>query len=100
MSDRHRISLPEALIMVQRARQSPPTLVKGWSIDGAFIKEILAQPGAHSLRTYLAATEEGVATLVFLGVDENGKDMTEGPIGEYAYPCPPFCDDGSPFINP
>ena len=74
MSDRHRISLPEALIMVQRARKSPPTLVKGWRIDGAFIKEILAQPGAHSLRTYLAATEDGVATLVYLGVDENGKD--------------------------
>lgn len=100
MSDHHRISLAEALSMVQRARQSPPTLVKGWSIDGAFIKEILDQPGARSLRIYLAATEEGVATLVFLGVDGGGKDMTEGPIGEYAWPCPPECDSTSPFSAP
>lgn len=100
MSDRHRISLPDALVMVQRARQSPPKLVKGWSIDGAMIREILDYPGARSLRTYLAATEDGVATLVYLGVDENGKDLTEGPIGDYAIPCPPDCDRTSPFNAP
>jgi hypothetical protein len=100
MSDRHRISLADALVMVQRARQSPPMMVKGWSIDGAMIREILDQPGARSLRTYLAATEDGVATLVYLAVDADGRDMTEGPIGEYAWPCPPECDSNSPFSAP
>ncbi|MDZ4257149.1 MAG: hypothetical protein U0974_10375 [Gemmatimonadales bacterium] len=97
MSDRHWISLPDALAMVKRAQEAPPTLVKGWSIDGAIISEILAQPGARSLRAYLAATEEGVATLVFLGVDAGGRDMTKGVIAEYALPCPPLCDSASPF---
>jgi hypothetical protein len=98
MSDRHRISLPDALAMVKRARETPPTLVKGWSIDGAIITEILAQPGARSLRAYLAATEDGVATLVYVGVDEGGRDMTDGVIAEYAVPRPPVCDSNSPFV--
>lgn len=97
MLDRHRISLPAALAMVKRARDTTPTMVKGWSIDGAIISEILAQPGARSLRTYLAATEEGVATLVYVGVDADGRDMTDGVIAEYAYPCPPMCDERSPL---
>ena len=40
---------------------------------------------------------EGVATLVYLAVDKDGKDMTDGVIAEYAFPCPPDCDASSPF---
>lgn len=97
MSDRHRISLADALVMVQRARKTPPTMVKGWSIDAGIITEILAQPGARSLRAYLAATDEGIATLVYLGVNAEGRDMTDGVIAEFVLPCPPFCDEASPF---
>lgn len=100
MSDRHRISLPDALAMVKRARETPPTLVKGWSIDGAIISEILAQPGARSLRAYLAATEDGVATLVYVGVNADGRDMTDGVIAELLFPCPPVCDPASSFHSP
>lgn len=97
MSDRHRISLADALVMVQRARKSPPTMVNGWSIDGSIIREILAQSGAASLRAYLASTDQGVATLVFLAVDTDGRDMADGVIAEYVDPCPPYCYAGSPF---
>lgn len=100
MSDRHRISLADALVMVQRARKSPPTMVNGWSIDASIIREILAQPGAESLRVYLASTDEGVATPIFLAVDKDGKDLTEGVIAEYSIPCPPNCDPTSPFVAP
>lgn len=100
MSDRHRISLADALVMVQRARKSPPTMVNGWSIDASIIREILAQPGAMGLRVYMASTDEGVATPVFLGVDKDGHDMADGVIADYAIPCPPLCDAESPFINP
>ena len=100
MSDRHRISLADALVMVQRARKSPPTMVNGWSIDGSIIREILAQPGAASLRVYMASTDEGVATPIFLAVDKDAKDMTDGVIAEYALPCPPWCEPDSPFTKP
>jgi len=98
-ADPHRISLPDALALVHRAQKTPPTLPKGWSIDGAIIKEILAQPGAVQLRAYLGARDNGEATLVFLGIDAAGKDMTGGTIGEWALPCPPFCDASSQFIT-
>lgn len=96
-ADSHRISLPDALALVHRAQKTPPTLPKGWSIDGAIIKEILAQSGAVQLRAYLGARDNGEATLVFLGVDATGKDMTGGTIAEWALPCPPVCDPESSF---
>lgn len=95
--DPHRISLQDAQIIVRRARGAPPRLVKGWSVDARIIREILAQPDATSLRAYLGAKEDGEATLVFVGVDSNGKDMTGGTIAEWVWPCPPVCDESSPF---
>lgn len=96
-SDPHRISLPDALALVQRAQKTPPRLVKGWSIDAAVIREILAQPGATQLRVYLGAKEDGEATPVFLAVSAEGRDLSDGTIAEWAWPCPPLCDDASPF---
>ncbi len=98
-ADPHRIPLADALAMVQRARLTPPTMVKGWSIDGAIVKEILSQPGATGLRAYLAANGDGQATLVFVGIDGRGRDITEGTIAEYLFPCPPVCDEASPFYG-
>ncbi len=100
MSDRHRITLADAIAMVQQARKSAPTMVNGWNIDASIIREILAQSGAAGLRAYMASTAEGVATLVYLAVDKDGKDMTDGVIAEYVLPCPPWCDPESPFTKP
>ena len=100
MSDRHRITLADAIAMVQQARKSAPTMVNGWNIDASIIREILAQSGAAGLRAYMASTAEGVATLVYLAVDKDGKDMTAGVIAEYTIPCPPECDTTSPFSSP
>jgi hypothetical protein len=33
-------------------------------------------------------------SLVMVGVDTDGNDMTSGTIMEEAYPCPPFCGTG------
>lgn len=96
-ADPHRISLPDAVALVERAQKTPPRLAKGWSIDGAIIKEILAQPGAVQLRVYLGAKEDGEATPVFLAVNAEGRDLIDGTIAEWAWPCPPLCDYASPF---
>jgi hypothetical protein len=97
--DPHRISLHDAIALVQRAQVAPPRLVKGWSIDTAIIREILDQPGATRLRIYLGAKDDGEATLVFLGIDGADKDMTGGTIAEWALPCPPLCDSSSQFLT-
>lgn len=91
----HRISLTEAQELVQRGRNATPITVTCWRIGADIIREILAQPEAASLRVYPAATNDGVATLVFLAADATGRDMTEGVIAEHAFPCPPFCDPPS-----
>ncbi len=99
-SDPHRISLEDALVMVRRAQAAPPLPVKGWSIGGAIIQEILAQPGATGLRAYLALDDKGDPTLVFVGVNGDGNDLHEGVIAEFVWPCPPVCPDTSPFLTP
>jgi hypothetical protein len=96
-ADAHRISLEDAVVMVRRAREAKLLPVNGWLIDGDIIREILAQPGATGLRAYLAATEAGAPTLVYVGTDQQGRDMYEGVLAEYIWPCPPTCDGDSPF---
>lgn len=96
----HRISLEEALAMVARARQEGDLEVKGWRFDGASIREILDHPGVTGIRAYMAATPENTPTLVLVGTDDAGKDQADGPLAEYAEPCPPECDDASPFFDP
>ncbi len=96
-ADEHRISLDDALVMVKRARDARMLPVNGWLTDGGIIREILAQPGAVGLRAYLAATVEGAPTLVYVGTDQDGRDMADGVIAEYLWPCPPECDESSPF---
>lgn len=97
--DPHRIALEDAVRMVRRARQAKLLSVNGWQVGGEIIREILAQPGAAGLRVYLAEDEGGGPTLVFLAVDGEGRDMYQGTIAEYAKPCPPDCDEHSPFIG-
>ncbi|HRP08975.1 MAG TPA: hypothetical protein PLL69_10865 [Gemmatimonadales bacterium] len=95
--DRHRISLDDALVMVRRAREAALLPVHGWRIGGGIIREILAQDGAEGLRVYLGLGDDGVPTLVFMAADDQGADMPHGVLAELTWPCPPFCDDTSPF---
>ena len=100
-TDKHRISLPEALEMVARARQNPqPIAIKGWQFDAAIIREILDQPGAAGIRAYLAQTADGEPTLVLVGTKPDGSDLADGVLAEWAFPCPPVCDPASPFNQP
>ncbi len=94
-SDPHRISLENAIPMVQRARAGKLLPVHGWMFEAAIVREILAQDGCAGLRIYLAAKAGGDPTVVLVGTDAEGRDMTGGVIAEEALPCPPFCDDSS-----
>ena len=99
--DPHRITLPDALKMVARARANPrPVTIKGWRFGAEIIRDILDQPGAAGLRAYHAENADGEATLVLVGTDAKGADLAEGVLAEWAFPCPPYCDDASPFSAP
>jgi len=66
---------------------------------GMFFREIfdkmLAQKGVIGIRYYYAKTDDGTPTLVLVGVDSTGQDMTASTIAEMTFPCPPFCDQGT-----
>jgi hypothetical protein len=59
---------------------------------------VTSQIGCTGLRTYFALTESGTLTIVVVGVDQNGNDMTNGVILERSYNCPIDCPGNSPLM--
>ncbi len=96
----HRIALAQAVELVARARQDPDLKVKGWQFSSPIIREILDHPETVGLRFYMARTEEDAPTLVVVGTNAEGADVISGTIAEWAWPCPPVCDESSPFFEP
>ena len=94
---RHLISREEAALLLRR-RPSKVT-GRGGHLPREVIDQVLAQPGCTGLRFYYGTKSDGSMTLVFVGIDEQERDMADGSIVEDAYPCPPFCDATSPLIS-
>jgi hypothetical protein len=61
--------------MVKDYQVANPTDVKAYYIGRNIIDQILAQPGCVGVKFYNAYNEEGQKTLVYVGVDEFGKDI-------------------------
>lgn len=103
----HRVSLKEAVEMVKRFRSSPAPQALGRADSaGAFragmlpraaVEDLLSQKGCEGVRIYPAHMADGSPTLVLVGVDGNGNDMTAGIILEKVAPCPPYCPGDSPL---
>jgi hypothetical protein len=93
-SRNHRITLPDAAEQARRARQGGPYRVGD---SGAFnakdVAELLAQPGCVGLRYYKARNRAGDDSMVLVGVDADGNDMTAGVLLNGPFPCPPYCPD-------
>jgi hypothetical protein len=93
------IPLQDAIRLVERARQAKLLTVQGWSYPVPLIRQLCDQPGAEGVRMYLAVNDDGDPTLVLVAVDESGRDMTDGSLMEFAWPCPPVCDPESPLAQ-
>jgi hypothetical protein len=106
-SEKHEISVDEAKKLIQnrqngldiKAAKGKVPAIKGGSFERAAIDKILAQPGCDKLRFYYAAEVDGSPTVVLVGVDTSGKDMTQGMIMERGAPCPPYCDAASGLLQ-
>lgn len=70
---------------------------------GAFhsdqVLKLLQQPGCTALRIYHARNGKNEKAMVLVGVDAEGKDMTQGVMLEICLPCPPFCDPDSALLR-
>jgi|GEM_PF-366974 hypothetical protein len=56
------------------------------------VLKVLFQEKCTGIRLYNAKHNDGTTSLVGVGVDENGADMTKGIVIQKTFPCPPFCD--------
>ncbi len=63
--------------MVKGYRQANPSDVHSYLIGRNIIDQVLAQPGCVGIKFYNAYNEFGEKTLVYVGVDQNGKAIVE-----------------------
>lgn len=95
----HKISLADARAHTKRHRDDVNGRINEADHGGAFhadqVLAILAQKGCTALRIYHGRGPKGARSMVLVGVDGEGKDMTAGLLCELCYPCPPYCDPDS-----
>ena len=63
--------------MIKSYREANPTDVQWYMIGREIIEKILMQPGCAGLKFYNAYNEAGQKTLVYVGIDQNGKAILE-----------------------
>jgi len=95
-NENHQVDLVTAVRYIKNHKSN----LKAPSINGGFFgrnafDKILAQPGVIGIRYYYAQTDDGISTLVLVGVDAKGQDIQTGLIMERSLPCPPFCGAAS-----
>ncbi len=56
------------------------------------LQVVLNQANCIGIRIYNGKNNSGSQTFVIVGVDNNGHDMTNGPLLDLGFPCPPLCD--------
>ena len=92
----HSVSLADAAKMTKAHRSSAkPGDVNAHYVGREAVETILKHPGCVGIRWYHAQHPRGHHTLVAVGVDKAGNDLTQGPICEEVKPCPPFCSSAN-----
>jgi len=87
----------EAKKWTKNFRVANPTVAKAYFIGANIINEILDQEECVGIRVYNALDAQGKPQAVFVGVDDQGKDMVNGIVADRCYPCPNECDTSSPL---
>jgi hypothetical protein len=95
--DKHWIDLDSATQLTATWRKKHPKSPKAMRFDRAAIERLLKQRGCKGIRCYYAQKEDGSWTMVLVGTNSKGNDITDGEIAEEAFPCPPWCDPNSPL---
>jgi hypothetical protein len=100
MSNYHEITLTEAAAMTHAYQNDP--LFDGMTVagkmDNSAFQEIMTQPGCVAIRTYFAKNINNELTMVHVGVDAAGNDMTSGKIMNRIVHCPLDCGLNSPLM--
>jgi hypothetical protein len=71
------ISHEMAADFVKAYEEAHPNENRGYHLGRNIIEKILAQPGCAGIRFYYGLNEEGQKTLVYVGMDADGKDLVK-----------------------
>lgn len=89
----HEVSLDSAKKYINNLKKDAMQMkTKGGMFYRDVFDKMLSQKGVVGIRYYYAKMDDGTPTIVLVGVDSLGKDMTSTAIAEKSYPCPPYCD--------
>jgi hypothetical protein len=96
----HEVSLDQAKEMTH-AYQNAPNF-QGLTVSGMIDKDsylqVVNQPNCVNVRTYFALNSDMKLTIVVVGVDANGEDITDGVLLNKALLCPENCPQISPLL--
>ena len=97
----HEISLQEAEEMTHAYQNDPEFqgLTVACRIDKDAYQEVINQDGCAGVRTYFAKNNSGKLTIVVVGVDDNGNDMTDGVLLNKGFGCPSDCASSSSLMS-
>ena len=91
-NEKHSISLEDASKLTENYRKTAGTgAVLGGYFSKTVLNKMLTQEGCIGIRYYYGRTDGDKPTLVLVGVDSDGNDITGGDLAEYSVDCPPYC---------
>ena len=96
----HVISLTTAKRYVKNFKDNPTTVnITAGYFSRTIFDLILKQPKCAGIRYYYAKLDNGAPTVVLIGVDSLGTEISAGVIGEEIRPCPPYCFTNSELLK-
>jgi hypothetical protein len=95
----HKITRAEAEEMTKKHRDEGGGKEKAHMFPRDVFEALLKDPKVKGIRLYHGKSKQGEASVIAVGVDENGDDLLDGDIFDRGFPCPPFCT-GSNLLNP
>ncbi len=94
------ITLADAQKYVGAFRTKYPNEVKAFFIGKTSVNKILDQANCIGIRIYNGYdANANCLNLVMVGIDDQGKDMTDGVIMDQMKTCPSHCDNTSSLMN-
>ncbi len=89
----HEVTLDSAKKYINNLKKDAMQMkTKGGMFYRDVFDKMLSQKEVVGIRYYYAKMDDGTPTIVLVGVDSLGKDMSTATIAERTFPCPPYCD--------
>ena len=97
MSTTHSISLAEAAELTKNYRDAHPGEIRAGKFSKEAIDAVMAPTACVGMRIYYGETNSGKPSLVLVGVDASGNDLTTDFIADHMMDDPPYSSTPNPL---